>query len=570
MSLHGVYLSSLMLMAATTAISASPSAAAKTARLVVGDNKALNADDLAIRKRLNYYYTVSVADDSAPAVFSNDLIVIAPSASPNVVATKYRQAPRGVLVTTPALYDDMGMTAAGAFGTVTGSAVRMVDATHQLSAGWASGASAPVYRSAAPIGWGTPAASARRVALVADGNTSRATIFGYEAGDVMTGGFVAPARRVGFFLGQGGGVTGDGWSLFDYAADYADGTVPPVDGGSTSAITWSPNVLRLARGCDAWTPASAPDGHLYILYGDCSGVTGRLKPKRSMGYGRVSGSPAAGNVSVADIDTGAPGAPDIDRTDSGGGLDAIGEGERGKKPASLLHVGDTMYAWVRNVGGFGLHARLRHTQAYNVPNATWTWADWTLTEFGQPTFVQHGSSRAEDGFIYVVAHDNPSAYRPADRFVLMRVPADRVLDQSAYEFFSGTPGSPSWASFAERGKRTAIFTSKGRCRRSGMTHNAARGRYYWWQRISASPSERPSTPDGRFFGGFGVYSAPEPWGPWIPVYYTEAWDIGPGERGEFPAKWMDGSPLGTTGEMHLVFSGDDHLAIRKGTIAPGF
>src|SRR6185295_11657373 len=90
---------------------------------------------------------------------------------------------------------------------------------------------------------------------------------------------------------------------------------------------------------------------------------------------------------------------------------------------------------------------------------------------------------------------------------------------------------------------------------------SARGRYYWWQEIPPSWDD----PDARFFGGFAIYSAPQPWGRWTPVYYTEKWDVGPGEKGELPTKWMSASGIGASGDMYLVFSGDDHLAIRKGT-----
>jgi len=65
--------------------------------------------------------------------------------------------------------------------------------------------------------------------------------------------------------------------------------------------------------------------------------------------------------------------------------------------------------------------------------------------------------------------------------------------------------------------------------------------------------------DTRFKGGFGVYEAPEPWGPWRTVYFTQEWDIGPGELGCFPTKWMS-----TDGKsMYLVCSSDDQFTVRK-------
>lgn len=56
-----------------------------------------------------------------------------------------------------------------------------------------------------------------------------------------------------------------------------------------------------------------------------------------------------------------------------------------------------------------------------------------------------------------------------------------------------------------------------------------------------------------------MYDAAEPWGPWTTAFFTEKWDVGPGETASFPTKWM--SADGKT--LHLVFSGDDHFAVRR-------
>ena len=50
--------------------------------------------------------------------------------------------------------------------------------------------------------------------------------------------------------------------------------------------------------------------------------------------------------------------------------------------------------------------------------------------------------------------------------------------------------------------------------------------------------------DTRFKGGFGIYDAAHPWGPWTTAYFTEAWDVGPGETASFPTRWI--SDDGTT------------------------
>jgi hypothetical protein len=69
---------------------------------------------------------------------------------------------------------------------------------------------------------------------------------------------------------------------------------------------------------------------------------------------------------------------------------------------------------------------------------------------------------------------------------------------------------------------------------------------------------------------FSIYDAPEPWGPWTTVYYTESWEDGPlstgnggwGESQHIPSKWIsiDGRIF------YLVFAGDDSFAVRKATL----
>src|SRR5262249_3386025 len=143
-----------------------------------------------------------------------------------------------------------------------------------------------------------------------------------------------------------------------------------------------------------------------------------------------------------------------------------------------------------------------------------------------------------------------------DRMVLARVPKGRIAERAAYEFFRGLDGKgqPLWSKeIADRGP---VFEHKGRCYRSGITYNAGLERYLWVQIIPGTEGKKSDT---RFEGGFAIYDAPEPWGPWTTVYFTEKWDVGPGETASLPSKWMSAD-----GKMvHLVFSGDDHFAVRE-------
>jgi hypothetical protein len=192
---------------------------------------------------------------------------------------------------------------------------------------------------------------------------------------------------------------------------------------------------------------------------------------------------------------------------------------------------------------------------------TWTWCDWRFTtSFGVPTFLNFGKdyAGARDSFVYIYSNDSDNAYDPGDRFVMARVPKDRIRDQNAYEFFKDLDDSarPIWTK--DVGERGAVFTNPGKCYRSGISYNAGLKRYLWCQVLPASEDSRGP----RFQGGFGVYDAPQPWGPWTTVFYTESWNVGPGETSSFPTKWM--SADGKT--CHLLFSGDDCFSVRKATL----
>ena len=140
----------------------------------------------------------------------------------------------------------------------------------------------------------------------------------------------------------------------------------------------------------------------------------------------------------------------------------------------------------------------------------------------------------------------------------MRAPKDQLRQRESYEFFQreNANGQPLWT--ADITQRGAVFTHQDQCRRSSISYNAGIGRYLWWQQMTVDSSST----DTRFKGGFGLYDAPEPWGPWTTVYFTEEWDVGPGDLGCFPSKWM--SEDGRT--IYLVFAGSDHFAVRRATL----
>ena len=320
------------------------------------------------------------------------------------------------------------------------------------------------------------------------------------------------------------------------AAPLATSRPPYPPSPVIRGLVWADkkDIVRRAGGSDNWPMTWADDDHLYTAYGDGHGFDPKVKEKLSLGLCRVEGPAHAFrgfNVRSASVEQ-------------------KGDGARGRKASGMLSVGGRLHMLVRNAGNSQLAWSDDH-------GATWTWSDWKFTtSFGCPTFLNFGRdyAGARDDYVYVYSFDSNSAYTPSDRMVLARVPKDRVTRRDAYEFFVRLDGrgEPVWSDDVE--KRGAVFEHKRRCYRSGITFNAGLKRYLWCQIIPGG--------DTRFKGGFGVYDAPEPWGPWTTVYYTEQWDVGPGESASIPTKWM--SADGRT--VHMVFSGGDHFSVRRATL----
>lgn len=306
------------------------------------------------------------------------------------------------------------------------------------------------------------------------------------------------------------------------------------------SVQWaSPDtIVRKAKGGDNWPITWGDDDLLYTAYGDGKGFKPNVDRKLSLGLATVAGDPLKFKATNLRSD-----------------CELVGDGAKAHKASGLLMVDGRLHMFVRNAENSQLGWSDDHGKS-------WTWADWKFNEsFGCPTFLNYGAnySGATDGYVYVYSFDSDSAYEPADQMVLVRVPKDKITERSAYEFFVKLDSNrrPIWTKqIRDRG---AVFKHPRRCYRSGITFNAELGRYLWVQIIPDLLGKRADT---RFEGGFGIYDAPAPWGPWTTVFFTERWDVGPGETAHFPTKWI--SKGGRT--LHLVFSGDDCFSVRRATL----
>jgi hypothetical protein len=207
-------------------------------------------------------------------------------------------------------------------------------------------------------------------------------------------------------------------SLFSFQVVCA-GEPPYPYSHFITKLAWAPKstIIRLAKGSDNWPVTWADDDNLYTAYGDGWGFEPKVPKKLSLGFARVEG--IHNNFSGINI-----------RSSD----EQYGDGRSGKKASGMLMVDGTLYMWVRNANKKGEQSQL----AWSIDHGkTWKWSTWKFKEFGYCTFINFGKNYegAQDNYVYSVSHDNPSAYKRADRFILIRVPKDQIRNRDSYEFF---------------------------------------------------------------------------------------------------------------------------------------
>jgi len=304
-----------------------------------------------------------------------------------------------------------------------------------------------------------------------------------------------------------------------------------------TSLIWTDasTIVYKAAGSDNWPITWADDGEQYTAYGDGWGFDPKVPTKLSLGLCKVSGGPPGDGVNI--------------RSATG---EQLGDGRSGKKASGMLMVNGILYMLVRNADNNGRQSQLAWSSDHGV---TWIWSPWKFAELGYPCFLnfRQNYDGARDGYVYVYSPDTPSAYNETDTVVLARVPIESITDRDAYEFYSGGDGrgGPVWSD--DINQRKAVFIFPGGCNRIDVTYNAPLGRYLLVIRSRAQAGGEDQ---------FSIYDAPEPWGPWTTVFYTEDWDVDAGESVHIPAKWI--SADGKT--CHLVFAGSDSFAVRQFTL----
>ncbi len=198
--------------------------ASKTVLFVVG-NTALNASDASVQahlQKLGYKILLKSAAQSVTAdATGKTLVMISSSVNPTDVGIKFRDVNVPVMLWEDGLYHNFGFSTQADHGFVIAQTeISLSNEQHPMQVGLVAG-KWTTYSASNDVTWAKPQGDATIIATLAN-DTTKATIFVYEAGGKLLNG-TAAARRVGFFAHD---LTVDkfNWTgsfLFDEAVNYA-------------------------------------------------------------------------------------------------------------------------------------------------------------------------------------------------------------------------------------------------------------------------------------------------------------------------------------------------------------
>jgi hypothetical protein len=351
----------------------------------------------------------------------------------------------------------------------------------------------------------------------------------------------AAAGRLGapltgeYEVAQGPQVTFEKGSLrLDRAHARVDLIAPPTtpDGipeastfFATVAVDEKTTVPVIGDG-DLWPSCWSSDDALYSASGDGWGMdfeTRRwadLRVSRIDGHapGPLTGTPLAKGDEIASVWTPAG---------------------HNRKPTGMACIDGDLYLAVQDLAHDFEEAPALSITRSRDKGRTWSW-DRSAPMFDNGVFttimfLDLGKDRAKarDGYVYAYGLDHNWRFSgrvpDPDRLYLARVPADRVQERSAWEFFIGVDreGKPSWHSDIRARQpvledRSRAFSElvvshpawpgpMSRIAQGGVFYDGPLDRYIYtsWTRFS-----------------WEFYEAPEPWGPWR-HFYTKNFGLYP-------------------------------------------
>ncbi len=347
----------------------------------------------------------------------------------------------------------------------------------------------------------------------------------------------------------------------------------PSDWIGTAEIESAERYGSTADG-DLWPSCWADDDNLYSAWGDGKGFD-LDSDFVDIGVAKLTG-PAddlqGENLAVGD---------EVGELWSGSGT---------RKPTGMVCVGDTLYLAVQDLSGDFDHAPAATIARSDDHGKTWTWDEsgpmFDDHEFTTIWFADYGrgGSWAPDDYVYAYGLDGNwrDSYRntvpdPTDLF-LARMPADRVADRDAWEFFSGSPDSPAWS--ADLDDRKPVLTDErrvyGKLFNPDLRNNLSvlsQGHVLY-----DKPLDRYLYSSWSEYAHH-LYEAPQPWGPWRRMAdkdYTSLNlepDVFGGYGTTLPSKFLSADGRSMLLQANVCCSDPDdspsyHYSLRRVTITP--
>jgi Domain of unknown function (DUF4185) len=269
---------------------------------------------------------------------------------------------------------------------------------------------------------------------------------------------------------------------------------------------------------DLWPSCWGHDNALYTAAGDGWGMDFDTRTWADLTVSRINGD-------APGVLTGVP----LARGDQ---VASVWSGwDYNRKPTGIVCAGGSLYLAVQDLA-LDFEAAPALSISRSVDNGrTWTWDRsapmFGNSEFTTVMFLDYGqdNANARDGYVYAYGIDHNWRFSgrvpDPDKLYLARVPADRVQDRTAWEFFMGTDpaGTPSWS--REIHTRQPVLEDHSRAfsemivshpawpepmtkiAQGGVFYNRPLDRYIYtsWTRFS-----------------WEFYEAPKPWGPWRHFY----------------------------------------------------
>lgn len=214
----------------TFALAESTQRPKKVMLIVRVEGKSLTIDQQIQQHLAGRGYVVTLQSQYAPVEEASgaDLVILSSTVRSHDLLGAYRNLPVPLLTWESDLLDDMSMCGKRS-DTDYGSEPKqrylwLVNAPHPMAAGLPAGV-VKVYDKQLGMNWGKPGLGATTIATLY-GQPDKVAVFGYEKGATMDYEFLAPARRVMFFLDNEtfANLTESGLKLFDAAVEWAIGS----------------------------------------------------------------------------------------------------------------------------------------------------------------------------------------------------------------------------------------------------------------------------------------------------------------------------------------------------------